>query len=117
MNPKARDALLRAAAIKDDDAREQALEIWDRSWVIGFESTVTVSDPHPKVVGMEMAAALRTVVETVALEGSKYGVLVVDPPKITPEVRDYTIALSFIRFRPVIPPLSVVPSPKSRRKK
>lgn len=111
MNAQAHEALLRAVRIKDHRDREQEVEAWVARWVLTAEAGVNTSDPHPKVVAMELAAATREFIERVCLDG---------PAQRTFDIRgsgtEYVMRLTCIRYEPAVP-LAVVPATKKRRKK
>lgn len=98
MNAGASEALYQAVSTEDPGERRKAVELWVTRWVVTADTRVAISDPHPRVVALELASATRQMVETVALTGAAERVLQVTPPQFDPRVLSYAIEMTCLRY-------------------
>lgn len=116
MNAKASDALMEAIKIENPTQRKLAVELWVTRWVVLAAQDIRVSDPHPRVIALELAHATRAMVEEIVLSGSEERVLHVERH---PDTMHFTIEMTCLRYSLVARPgmLGVAPDPKPKKKR
>lgn len=96
MNLPAYDALMAVVKIEDAAEREVAVENWVAKWTVAAELPIRVTDLHPRVMALELAAATRAMIEAMALSWSQEKILSIFQSET--DKQNMRIEMSVIRY-------------------